>query len=133
MSLDILDRLWERLKARSRRLELADATDDQTHVHHALVVVLLFGSMAAGLALLGGMSAAFGLKIGFVIGWIFYAIREIATRVEEGWRYKPWDGVCDIVIPLWVTLPVVLESASALWILSAIVALLYFVLRPVKP
>jgi hypothetical protein len=122
------DRFWERLKARSLRLQAADATPDQSHTHHALVVVLLFGSVFAGLALLASMRIELGLKAGFIVGWIFYAIREIAMRVEGGFRYKPWDGVCDIVVPLWVTLPVVIGSASALWILSWIVVLL---LRPI--
>lgn len=126
------DRLWERMKARSRRLQAADATDDQTHVHHALITVLLFGSIGTGMGLLGGLALEVGLRAGILGGLGFYAIRETLARWRN-WSYKPWDGVCDVAVPLWVAMPVLLNSVVALWVMSLVVALLYFVFRPIPP
>lgn len=125
------DAAWERLKARSRRLQLADATVDQTHVHHALVTVLAFGTLGAAVSLFRPEAIAEGLRVGFMAGWTFYLLRELWNRRGNlGWRL--WDGACDIVIPLWVTAPVVFNSPELLWILSIVVVALYFFLRPIE-
>lgn len=152
--------LWERLKKRSARLRAADEHPDQTHVHHALVTVLMFGTVGVGLAF---MVSAFlpvkppleaGLRWGVIAGLVFYALREIwnrldvteqvvgtvrglrwvriPTRFRFDWRWQPWDGVCDIVVPLWVTAPVVFNDVWLLWALSWAVFALYFLLRPVR-
>ena len=125
------DAAWEQLKARSRRLQLADATVDQTHVHHALITVLVFGSLGAAVSLLRPESTGDGLRFGFMAGWAFYMLRELWNR-RSNWRFRIWDGACDIVIPLWVTAPVVFNSPELLWALSVLVVLLYFFLRPIE-
>lgn len=136
LDFEALDRLWERLKARSRRLQAADATDVDTHVAHALVTVLLFGTIGVGLAMmLGGafgLTPPFerGLTAGIVFGWAFYLAREIHSRWGR-WRYKSWDGICDVVVPVWITAPAVFHSLGLLWLLSIGVLLLYYVFRPI--
>lgn len=151
---DPLSNFWGKLKGRSRRFAAADQTDEQTHMNHALVMVLLFGTIGAGLALLAGRSRQSGLEIGIVVGWSFYLLREIHQRLyiaqwivgEPRWlrwlripdptsvrfepRFRLWDGVCDILIPLWITAPIIAGSVELLWALSVLVALAYFVFRP---
>lgn len=144
-----MDALWERLKKRSRRLALSDQTDSDTHLHHALVTVLVFGSVGW---VIGSRFDLPGLKAGLVWGLGFYALREIVNRVEVtgwivltpfprlklfpmlrlDWRYKLWDAAGDILIPCWVVLPVVLDSVVALWWLSLAVAVHHFWLRPLE-
>lgn len=156
------DSLWERLKKRSARFRSADEHPDQTHVHHALVTVLLFGTLGAGLALMARAVSPLpftppvleGLRWGIIGGWVFYAGREILNRLDVtqeivgtvrglrwvqipiawkfDWRWQPWDGICDVVIPLWVTAPIVFGSLWALWGLSLAVAALYFLFRPIR-
>jgi hypothetical protein len=144
--LELGDRLWENyIKPRSRRLQLADQIDDQTHVHHALVTVLVFGTLAvlgATVAMLA-VSAWLGtfvlstwvfgipLRYGIAFGWAFYFVRELVARVGN-WRYKTWDGICDVLVPLWVTAPVLFHSVVLLWVLSALVAMMYFLFRPLE-
>lgn len=125
------DGAWERAKARSRRLQLADATVDQTHVHHALITVIVFGSLGAVLSLFRPEPIAEGLRLGFMAGWAFYLVRELWNRRGD-WRWRLWDGACDIAIPVWVTAPVVFSSPELLWALSIVVVVLYFFLRPIE-
>jgi hypothetical protein len=154
-----LDDFWERLKARSRRLREFDSTPEATHVGHALVTVLLFGTIGVGLAMMIaalGLPAplATGLRWGVIAGLAFYVVRELANRtdvthelvcnvrglrwlripygVRFDWRWQPWDGLCDIVVPLWVCLPVLLGSLWALWLLSLAVTALYLLFRPYR-
>jgi hypothetical protein len=147
-----LDAFWERLARRSRRFALSDATDDQTHRNHALVTVLLFGSLG-GIAgrFLTVYGAEWGLRWGLVLGVAFYVVREIWWRAGIVWLrwhtapydsaerivksrtpLKLWDGVMDVLVPVWVVGPVLYGSPALLWWLSAAVAAGYFLFRPLE-
>lgn len=152
---DPLSNFWGRLKKRSRRFAAADETNEQTHMNHALVMVLLFGTIGAGLALMFDHALSVGLKAGVVVGWGFYILREFNQRLSISqwvvandeaprwlrwfrfpiglrldWRWNAWDGICDVLVPLWITAPIVSGSVVLLWVLSALVAVMYFVFRP---
>lgn len=131
--MNFLDDLWERsIKPRAPQLQAADATDDQTHTHHALVTILLFGTIIALIVWLTRLgSLEYGLRWGFVGGLVFYFVRELLTRFRYGFRFKPWDGALDVLEPVCWTLPVLLDSARLLWVLSLVYAFVYFWLRPV--
>lgn len=151
---DALGTVWGRLKRRSRRFQQADEHPVQTHINHALVIVLLFGTLGAGLALLVGRTIDQGVEHGVTAGWLFYVARElhqrleitewlwcnvrwltwirVPSRIRVDWRDSWWDGVCDVLVPALIIAPVVFDSVRALWALAAAVALLYFVLRPIE-
>lgn len=96
-----LELLWENMKRRSIRLQLADQTDEQTHINHALLTVVFFG----GSGLLGGAVFFWALfdwwtswvftkplAFGIVCGWIFYLIREVLQRAPViTARLKLWQ------------------------------------------
>lgn len=149
---DALGDLWGSLKGRSRRFAAADEHPVQTHINHGLVIVLLFGTLGAGLSQFLGRELEQGLRYGIIIGWIFYVARELNQRLEVtewlhgdvrglrwlvipcgfrfGWRDNLWDGVCDVLVPALIVAPVVFESIVILWALAAAVAFMYFVVRP---
>lgn len=159
--IDAPDNLWQRLKARSRRLQLADAHVDQTHVHHALItcaVGIVLGFVAQRwLAPLWGArlgfdapawfagDAAYQAGTGAMLGWYVYRewltwrprailfnlrlmrAKQMHGRVDVRW----WDGTCDVVVPMWLTMPLAHQSYAWLLATTAAVFVLYFVLRPV--
>lgn len=129
---NFLDDLWERrIKNRFPQFQAADSNDDQTHTHHALVTVLLFGTVITAISVWWlGLDRA--LTLGFVGGVTFYFLRELITRLQLGFRYKPWDGVMDVLEPIVWTFPVIFGSVKLLWGLALIYAVMYFWLRPVN-
>lgn len=106
-------------------LWLWDITDDQTHVHHTMVVVLLFGGV-------GWLCGDFGF--GIVVGWLAYGIREILARIVK-WRfkywYKPWDGIMDVVVPVFVTADIPYDLPEwTILVRAALLTISYVFLRP---
>lgn len=151
---DALGAVWGRLKRRSRRFQQADEHPVQTHINHALVIILLFGSLGVGLAQLVGRTLEQGIEHGLVAGWLFYVAREFNQRLEItewlwcnvrgltwirfpsgirfAWRNSWWDGICDVLVPALIIAPVVFHSVRMLWALAVVVAVMYFVLRPIE-
>lgn len=147
-----LDAFWERLSAANPRFALSDATDADTHRNHALVTVLLFGTLGAIAGRLAfDWRIGTGLEVGYAVGVGFYVVRElwwriqviVARRVAKPYDtielsvkattpLRLFDGWMDVLVPVWITAPAVFGSVVLLWILSALVAASYFLLRPVR-
>lgn len=154
MGFSMLDRLWGRITAKHPGLDhTPSGVPEATHVHHSFITVLLFGSLGYVGAILWhlyqwhGHSSLIdlivfapritGMKIGIVAGLVFYLCREIAQAINEVDEYGQsffahfrWDGTCDILLPCWVTLPIIFQSFALLWWLSFAVMLMYVLLRP---
>lgn len=135
-----VDGLWERLKKRSRRLQLADQTDSDTHLHHSFVTVLIGGGIAAviltlaqlALPLMPEWSLSEKIGAGCFVANVGYLAREIEARVQMGWRYKLWDGFLDIYVPACFWVPACTGSMAVLYAMLAVYAFTFFLLRPVK-
>ena len=143
-----IEATWERLKRRSIRLQLADQTDEQTHINHALLTVVLFGgsgmlgTLLFLLAIAGVWStwvATTPLACGIVAGWCFYLVREVLQR-RGRWTWMLWDGICDIVVPLAWTAPWTLAAlagtvpwwtGAVLYGSALLMLALYYVFRPI--
>ena len=104
----------------------AGSTDAETHIHHALVTVLLFGTLGGAIGLLRE-APEIGFRAGMVVGLSVYLLRELRQKAWLVGRW--WDAVCDIVIPCWIVLPVALDAPWLLWVGAAVVAVLYIPLR----
>lgn len=157
---DPLSNLWHRLKANNPRFQAADESDVQTHINHALVTTLLFGTLGALGLFVGSLvfvreltfDLARGYSWGLVVGLVFYTVREINQRLTFAetlfgdvygmrwieipwsprfdWKYRPWDGVGDVLVQTWIVSSVITGSALVFFLLAGSVALLYFVFRP---
>lgn len=106
-------------------------SDEATHTQHALVIVLAFGTLGAFVGWLLGVPAL-GFRAGLVAGWTCYVVRELDQR-RGRWRWRLWDGACDVAVPAAWIAAVVTGSVWALWLGAAVVALLYVPLRPRRP
>jgi hypothetical protein len=112
----------ERFKAHHRWLQLWDRIPDQTHIHHTLVTIL-FGVVG----LLFGMFQA-----GLLVGIAFYVIREIVSKIASAVSKEPlyiWDGIMDVVVPMWIVYPWIFGWLPGWLLLSLFVALMYGPLR----
>lgn len=89
------------------RWPLFNQTFDQSHTHHELLSIVVGGT--AGL-LEGVVRAlvmhqpiaqafAFDFFLGVAAALVYYVGREIAARIEKGWRYRRWDGILDVFVP----------------------------------
>lgn len=143
-----LDSIWEAAKRRWPQMAGWDRIDDQTHLHHTVVSVLVFGALGTlVLCLMHGTSpetANFGLAVGIVGGWAFYLGREFWNRLSLrrltlDRRWKPWDGFMDVFVPVALTLPWVAATllgstlpwtGLALYLGYALMAFMYTVGRP---
>ena len=103
----------------------AGTADADTHIHHALIVTLLFGGVGTLVELATSWP---GSRIGLGVGLAFYAQRELRQRAWK--RGQWWDAICDIAVPCWIVSPVFLDSPAALWIGALVVAVLYVGVRP---
>ena len=118
------------LQRLGRGIPRGDA-DEATHVHHALIITLLFGKVGAlAGALLPSVSAFAGFRVGVLIGFALYALYEL-SQPHKTWRVQ-WDGLCDILVPAWIVLPVALDVWWLTFPLGATVALLYTVFHPAE-
>lgn len=107
-----------------------DGTPERTHINHALVIILLFGSIGAGVGYWISAPAT-GFRVGLVVGWLAYVVREILQRWGPAWFDDLWDGLCDVLVPAWIISGVVLPDTPAVFgCLTVAVAALYFPLRP---
>ena len=119
-----------RFPAVAAMLVRGDGTPERTHINHALVIILLFGSIGAGVGFWVTMPAL-GFRVGLVVGWLAYVVREVSQRWGPSFTANGWDGCCDVLIPAWIVSAAVLPGSLAVfWSLTAIVAALYFPLRP---
>jgi len=140
--LEMGDRFWERLKERSPKLGASDLSFDQSHTHHALVCVLVFGGfgMLTALLVIGPGRYVFGipLALGILVGFLFYAIREVVARIPN-WRYRRWDGLLDVLVPVtwlgpWafaaIARGVPWWTGALLYVAAALIAFAYTFGRP---
>lgn len=141
-----LDELWEELKHRYPQLRYWDQTVDQSHMHHTLVTILLFGTLGMVMAFAfhgwdAEMLITKGLASGLIGGVCGYLVRECGSRLRgnELSEKQLWDGVLDVVVPATFTLPWALSALLTdvpawtgvlLYVGGAFVALMYSFLRP---
>lgn len=106
---------------------VGEQSERATHINHALVTILLFGTIGAGLGSWAGLALVTGLRYGLVVGCAFYVVRELMQRWPDRFAVEWRDGVCDVLGPVWITAPVLWPShLEAWWALTALYALLVF-------
>lgn len=83
--------VWEPLQRRFPVLTKLDNEDWKSWICHG-ALTLVFGAL---LSLIPHVSLLWGVRVVTAL----YVIREVSARRRLGWRYKPLDGIGDIVGP----------------------------------
>jgi len=125
-----LDALWSWGERAFPVIRRAGADDASTQLHHSIVCVFV-GAIGGTAAVAFHLPFGVGFRIAWGLCWLAYLVREIRQHWGKSW---PWDAYGDVLLPIcWTAAALVAGSDRALYALivaSAVVALLYVVLRP---
>lgn len=124
-----LDRLWAWAAWRFPAVRRVGNSDADTHIHHALVCVLV-GALGAATTMAFSASPLWGFRVAWSLAWLAYIVRE--TQQWRGRRW-PWDAWCDVLVPLAWAAPALVGAGRSLVALlagSTMVGLLYTIFRP---